>query len=87
MLYEVITHVELGQDPLEQRLVEDRSREVVLDAALANAALNGLQDRVEARQGSAPETMAALRAEGRRFDVVILDPPAFIQRRKDLRIV
>jgi len=62
----------------------DSSRRA-LDAALANAALNGLQDRVEARQGSAPETMAALRAEGRRFDVVILDPPAFIQRRKDLR--
>ncbi len=62
----------------------DSSRQA-LDAALANAALNGLQDRVEARRGSAPETMVALREEGRRFDVVILDPPAFIQRRKDLR--
>jgi 23S rRNA (cytosine1962-C5)-methyltransferase len=29
--------------------------------------------------------MAALQEEGQRFDVVILDPPAFIQRRKDLK--
>ena len=26
-----------------------------------------------------------MRAEGLSFDVVILDPPAFIQRRKDLK--
>jgi len=29
--------------------------------------------------------MADLHAHGSRFDVVILDPPAFIQRRKDLK--
>jgi 23S rRNA (cytosine1962-C5)-methyltransferase len=29
--------------------------------------------------------MASLISEGRRFEVVILDPPAFIQRRKDLK--
>ena len=51
----------------------------------ANARLNGLADRVTTVRGSAPETMAAMRAEGHQFDVVILDPPAFIQRKKDLK--
>ena len=62
----------------------DSSR-VALEGVAGNAALNGLQDKVSIRQGSAPETMAALRDEGLRFDVVVLDPPAFIQRRKDLK--
>ena len=29
--------------------------------------------------------MADMQSEGRQFDVVILDPPAFIQRRRDLK--
>ena len=56
-----------------------------LEGVKANAGLNGLQDRVSTLRGSAPETMASLISEGRRFEVVILDPPAFIQRRKDLK--
>ncbi len=56
-----------------------------LEGVSTNAELNGLQDRVSTLRGSAPETMATLRAEGRQFDVVILDPPAFIQRKKDLK--
>ncbi len=61
------------------------SSQVALDGVMANAELNGLADRVSTRRGSAPETMAAMRDEGASFDVVILDPPAFIQRRKDLK--
>ncbi len=56
-----------------------------LEGVMVNAELNGLQDTVTTLRGSAPETMAALRTQGRQFDVVILDPPAFIQRRKDLK--
>jgi 23S rRNA (cytosine1962-C5)-methyltransferase len=56
-----------------------------LEGVVANARLNDLQGRVTIRRGSAAETMAAMRAEGCRFDVVILDPPAFIQRKKDLK--
>jgi 23S rRNA (cytosine1962-C5)-methyltransferase len=56
-----------------------------LQGVAKNAALNGLESRVSTRQGSAPETMGAMREEGLQFDVVILDPPAFIQRRKDLK--
>lgn len=56
-----------------------------LEGVTANAALNGLEAVVSTRRGSAPETMAEMRAAGQRFDVVVLDPPAFIQRRKDLK--
>ncbi len=56
-----------------------------LEGVEANARLNQVDARVSTRRGSAPELMAAMHAEGERFDVVILDPPAFIQRKKDLK--
>jgi 23S rRNA (cytosine1962-C5)-methyltransferase len=56
-----------------------------LEGVEVNARLNGLESRVTTRRGSAPETMAAMRTEGAQFDVVILDPPAFIQRKKDIK--
>src|SRR5690606_41548333 len=53
-----------------------------LEAASANAVLNGHQ--LQTRCGDAFDEMAALHAEGQRFDVLIVDPPAFVKRRKDL---
>lgn len=54
-----------------------------VDAAMANAALNNVSDRYSARCADAVEAMRTLFEEGERFDVVVLDPPAFIKRRKD----
>lgn len=48
-----------------------------LDLAGQGAAASGWQDRFTARQGDAFDVLAALGAEGARFDVVICDPPAF----------
>jgi 23S rRNA (cytosine1962-C5)-methyltransferase len=45
---------------------------------------NGLQDVVRSERGDAFDALTALRASGEKFDVVIVDPPAFIKRRKDL---
>lgn len=56
-----------------------------LEGVEMNARLNQLHDRVTTRRGSAPELMAAMHSEGALFDVVILDPPAFIQRKKELK--
>ncbi len=50
-----------------------------------NAILNGVEDRVEPMQGDAFEVLRELKSSGKRFDVIILDPPAFIKRKKDLR--
>jgi 23S rRNA (cytosine1962-C5)-methyltransferase len=56
-----------------------------LERVMENARLNGAGEKVSTRQGSAPETMASMAAEGLQYDVVVLDPPAFIQRRKDIK--
>jgi 23S rRNA (cytosine1962-C5)-methyltransferase len=61
------------------------SSEQALEGVAENARLNAVEDRVTTRRGSAPELMGALHGEGARFDVIILDPPAFIQRKKDLK--
>jgi len=54
-----------------------------LERARANAEANGVGERVRTREGDAFETLQALRQAGERFDLVILDPPAFIKRRRD----
>jgi 23S rRNA (cytosine1962-C5)-methyltransferase len=57
------------------------------DTALAqlahNASLNQVSSRIRTQTGDAFEVLKGLRAERERFDVVILDPPAFIKRKKD----
>jgi 23S rRNA (cytosine1962-C5)-methyltransferase len=57
------------------------SSKPALDAASATADANGLA--VELLEGDAFDTLQALVEERRRFDVVIVDPPAFIKRKKD----
>jgi 23S rRNA (cytosine1962-C5)-methyltransferase len=46
------------------------------------AAANGLGN-VRTLRGDAFDVLAALREQGEHFDVVVIDPPAFIKRRKD----
>jgi 23S rRNA (cytosine1962-C5)-methyltransferase len=52
--------------------------------ARANAAANGLAN-LDVRQANAFDRLRDLEAEGERFDVVVLDPPAFAKRRGDER--
>ena len=59
------------------------SSQPALDLALRAAEANGLDSRVSARRGDAFEAMAALAADGERFDIVVCDPPAFAKSRKD----
>ncbi|MFT6288093.1 MAG: 23S rRNA (cytosine1962-C5)-methyltransferase [Alcanivorax sp.] len=61
------------------------SSESALAGVARNAELNALADRVATLRGKADEVMTDLHNGGKTFDVVILDPPAFIQRRKDLK--
>ena len=53
------------------------------DGVRHNAQLNGIGDRVEALRGKAVEVLKNLVADKTLFDVVVLDPPAFIKKRKD----
>ena len=52
--------------------------------AVAGAAAGGTADRFATRRGDAFDVMAALVGEGRKFDVVICDPPAFAPSKKAL---
>lgn len=54
-----------------------------LEVLAANAARNGFGARVETLQSDVPKALGRLAAEGRQFDVLVLDPPAFIRRRAD----
>lgn len=56
-----------------------------LELATANAGLNGVAQRFHTRQGDAFAVLKSLREARERFDVVILDPPAFVKRKKDLK--
>jgi 23S rRNA (cytosine1962-C5)-methyltransferase len=48
-----------------------------------NAALNGVDDRMQGLHGKAIPVLKQLIDNGEQFDIVVLDPPAFIKRKKD----
>jgi 23S rRNA (cytosine1962-C5)-methyltransferase len=56
--------------------------EAALAAAARNAAANGVS--LATRRGDAFDVLDELLRSGERFDAVVLDPPAFIKRKKDL---
>jgi 23S rRNA (cytosine1962-C5)-methyltransferase len=58
------------------------SSEPALELAVQNGERNGV--RVATRRGDAFDVLEALAVEGARFDVIVVDPPAFAKRRKDL---
>lgn len=58
------------------------SSQLALDYARENAELNGV--KIETRLGDALDVLSSSAAGGQRFDVVIIDPPALIKRRKDI---
>ena len=53
--------------------------------ARENAALNGLEDRVEFICEDVFELLPRLEKQGEKFDVVILDPPAFTKSRSSIK--
>ena len=52
-----------------------------LEQARRNAELNGLGDRCQFESGNVFNRLRNLQRQGRRFDVVVLDPPAFTHQR------
>jgi 23S rRNA (cytosine1962-C5)-methyltransferase len=53
-----------------------------LQLAEANAALNGV--KLLTHKGDAFDTLEAFNQQRRRFDLIVVDPPAFAKRKKDL---
>lgn len=59
------------------------SSEPALALARRNAVLNGVEGTIEFRRGDVVETLREDRARDRRYDCVIIDPPAFAKSRRD----
>jgi 23S rRNA (cytosine1962-C5)-methyltransferase len=62
----------------------DISKKALAQLAI-NARLNQVAGRIDSLQGDAFQLLRDLRAQRERFDIVVLDPPAFIKRKKDLK--
>lgn len=58
--------------------------ELALNYVVRNAALSHVSDKVEILLGDAFAALKALIDEKMQFDVIVLDPPAFIKRKKDI---
>jgi 23S rRNA (cytosine1962-C5)-methyltransferase len=58
------------------------SSAAALELASANAERNGY--KIVARKGDAFDVLEDLVKQGARFDIVVIDPPAFAKRKKDL---
>ncbi len=57
-----------------------------LECVMRNAKLNQVEDRVSTLQADAFDGLKALTESKEKFDVVVLDPPALIARRKDIKV-
>ena len=60
------------------------SSEPALAAARASAERNGMADRIEFLRMDAFDALRRLEREGRKFGLVVLDPPAMIKSRKHI---
>jgi 23S rRNA (cytosine1962-C5)-methyltransferase len=56
-----------------------------IDRLHHNAELNGTAEKLATIEGDAFEALKSLRQQREHFDLVVVDPPAFIKRRKDLK--
>ncbi len=66
----------------EQALCVDSSASA-LERVQANAEQNNLSEKVNTLRANAFDALRDMRSERERFDLIVLDPPAFIKRRKD----
>jgi 23S rRNA (cytosine1962-C5)-methyltransferase len=55
-----------------------------VEQAGRNAQLNGVADRVRIEECDAFERLRSLHQEGRRFGVIVMDPPAFVKSRRNI---
>jgi 23S rRNA (cytosine1962-C5)-methyltransferase len=61
------------------------SSENALTLAAENAALNNVQERMRFVQSEVFEFLKQAREQQQRYDIVVLDPPALIKRKKDFK--
>ncbi len=67
-----------------EEVVAVDSSSYALDLAKKNVALNGFSEKIEFIEENAFDLLRKFHKEGRNFDVIILDPPAFAKSQKNL---
>ncbi len=67
----------------EQATFVDASA-TALDYVTQHARLNGYSERIATHKGDAFDVLANLQNADSYYDIVVVDPPAFVKRRKDL---
>ena len=55
-----------------------------LAMARKNAELNGAPDRIEQREGDVFDILNDICESGKKFDIIILDPPSFVKEKKSI---
>ena len=68
-----------------ERVICIDTSESALEYVARNAQRNNVSDRVFTARGNATDVLAGLKADGESADIIVLDPPAFIKRKKDYR--
>ena len=61
------------------------SAAAALEQVADNARRNGVSERIKTLRADAFDALKTLREAGERFDLVLVDPPAFIRRKKDVK--
>lgn len=56
-----------------------------LEAAAGNAGLNGSSEKIEFVEGDAFPVLRNIYNSGERFDIIIIDPPSFLQTRRSVK--
>ena len=59
--------------------------ETAIEHLRHNAGINRIEQQISVLHGDAFDTLKALREQQEKFDVIVLDPPAFIKRKKDVK--
>jgi len=57
-----------------------------LDQLQQNAQLNNLAKKITCVEGDAFSAMGELKQQAEKFDLIIVDPPAFIKKKKDIKV-
>lgn len=65
-------------------IIEIDDSKSAIEHSKINAELNGVSDRCQFIKGNVFDELRKMEKEGKKFDVIILDPPAFAKSKKDL---
>ncbi|WP_312044717.1 class I SAM-dependent rRNA methyltransferase, partial [Anaerotignum sp.] len=68
-----------------KRVLGIDASQLAVDQAIENAKLNGLENVVHFQCEDVFELLPRLEKEGQKFDVIILDPPAFTKSRNSIK--